>query len=162
MSVTSIRRSVVLLVAMTLMAIVAAAPARSEIQLLKGQTLYVPAYSHIYHGDREVPFDLTVTLSIRNTDPDHAITIASADYFDSNGKLIRRYVQKETKLAPMNSTRFVIKQSDRSGGSGASFIVKWQSSVKVTPPLVETVMISTATQQGISFTSRGQPIREED
>ncbi|MBU2627056.1 MAG: DUF3124 domain-containing protein, partial [Proteobacteria bacterium] len=38
-------------------------------ELSYGQTIYVPAYSHIYIGDRERPFLLTVTLSIRNIDP---------------------------------------------------------------------------------------------
>ena len=44
-----------------------------------GQTIYVPAYSHIYSGNRERPFLLTVTLSIRNIDPTHKITIILAD-----------------------------------------------------------------------------------
>ncbi|MEN6439720.1 MAG: DUF3124 domain-containing protein [Syntrophobacter sp.] len=38
--------------------------------------------------------------------------------------------------------------------------MKWKSDAKVTEPIIETVMISTATQQGISFTSRGQVIEE--
>ena len=42
--------------------------ADKTIMLSKGQTIYVPAYSHIYSGDRERPFLLTVTVSIRNTD----------------------------------------------------------------------------------------------
>ena len=44
-----------------------------------GQTIYFPAYSHIYSGNRERPFLLTVTLSIRNIDPTHKITIILAD-----------------------------------------------------------------------------------
>jgi hypothetical protein len=36
----------------------------------------------------------------------------------------------------------------------------WKSLEKVTEPIVETIMISTRTQQGISFTSRGQAIQE--
>ncbi|HSO18374.1 MAG TPA: DUF3124 domain-containing protein, partial [Desulfosarcina sp.] len=32
----------------------------------RGQTLYIPVYSHIYSGDREKPVYLAVTLSIRN------------------------------------------------------------------------------------------------
>ena len=43
--------------------------------LSKGQAIYVPAYSHIYCGDRERPFLLAVTVSIRNTDPNQPIKI---------------------------------------------------------------------------------------
>ncbi len=137
-------------------------PARSEVRLLKSQTVYVPAYSHIYHGNKEHPLDLAVTLSIRNTDPAHSITVVSAEYFNSDGKRIRGYLEGELKLGAMSSTRYVVQESDQSGGSGANFIVRWKSDVKVTEPIIETIMISTRTQQGISFTSRGQAIKEDD
>lgn len=135
--------------------------ASDQIKLLKGQTIYVPAYSHIYHGDREQPFYLTVTLSIRNTDLEHPITVISVEYHDTDGKLIKHFAEKGVKLAAMASTRYVVKESDKEGGSGANFIVTWKSEAKVTEPLVESIMISTYTQQGVSFTSRGQAIKEE-
>ena len=137
-------------------------PAESRVKLLKGQTIYVPAYSHIYYGDREQPFYLTVTLSLRNTDPDHPITIVSVEYYDTDGKLIKRYSEGEVKLAALASTRYIVKESDKAGGSGANFIVRWKSDAKVTEPIAESIMISTQTQQGVSFTSRGQAIKEDD
>lgn len=136
------------------------ASASADVKRVGGQTVYVPAYSHIYHGDREVPFYLTVTLSVRNTDPAHSITLLSVDYFDTDGKLIKHYLEGAVKLPPMGTARYVVKESDKSGGSGANFIVKWKSEGKVTEPIMESVMVSTATQQGISFTSRGQAIEE--
>jgi len=36
--------------------------------------------------------------------------------------------------------------------------VQWDAATPVNPPIVESVMISTASQQGISFTSRAQVI----
>jgi hypothetical protein len=136
-------------------------PAASEIRKVKNQTVYVPAYSHIYHGNREAPFYLTVTLSIRNTDPAHPITIVSVDYFDTDGKLLKSYQKGEVKLSPVGSTHYVVQESDKSGGFGANFIIKWRSDTKVNEPIIETVMVSTAAQQGISFTSRGQAIDED-
>ena len=135
--------------------------AESEIKLSRGQSVYIPIYSHIYSGDREHPFFLAATLSIRNTDPKYPITILSVDYYDSSGKLLRKYIDRPTQLDAIASTRFVIKESDKSGGSGANFIVRWKSDYNVNVPIMESVMISTRTQQGISFTSRGQVIEEE-
>jgi hypothetical protein len=132
----------------------------SEIKLAKGQTIYVPAYSHIYYGDREQPFNLAVTLSIRNTDMENQIALTSVSYYDSQGQLIQKYLEREVRLAPLSSIRYVVKESDKSGGSGASFIVKWKSDKLVNVPIIETIMISTATQQGISFSSRGMAIKE--
>jgi hypothetical protein len=39
--------------------------------------------------------------------------------------------------------------------------VRWKSEAKVTEPIVESIMISTKTQLGLSFTSRGQAIKED-
>jgi hypothetical protein len=134
--------------------------ASATVNLLKGQSVYVPIYSHIYHGDREKLFDLAATLSIRNTDPKQEITLISADYFDSNGNLLKKFVEKPIKLKKLATIRYVIKSSDKSGGSGAKFIVRWESKEPVNPPLIEAIMISTRSGQGISFISRGQAIKE--
>ncbi|QDT07371.1 hypothetical protein K227x_57980 [Rubripirellula lacrimiformis] len=115
-----------------------------------GQTLYVPAYSHIYHQDNK-PRLLTVTLSIRNTDRENEIVVSSVKYYDTSGNEKRSMLKSPLKLGPLASTEFVIEQSDKSGGSGASFIVHWQSGRPVTHPVVETVMIDTSNDQGISF-----------
>jgi hypothetical protein len=85
---------------------------------------YIPIYSHIYHGDKEKhPLNLTATLSIRNTDADYPVTITVIRYYDSGGKLLKSYLRNSLTLNPLSSTRVVIQESDKSGGSGASFIV---------------------------------------
>ncbi|MEW6220072.1 MAG: DUF3124 domain-containing protein [Thermodesulfobacteriota bacterium] len=127
-------------------------------RLSKGQTLYVPAYSHIYAGNRDLPVLLTVTLSIRNVDLARSITIMAVDYYGTAGELIRGFLEQSVVLAPLESTRFIVPQKDKSGGSGANFLVRWQSGDLVNPPIVETVMIGAEGQQGISFTSRGQAL----
>ena len=144
------------LVLLTVMSSCMTRPVGAEMQLLKGQTVYVPVYSHIYSGDREQPFYLAATLSIRNTDNKHAITITAVDYYDSQGKFLKHYLDKALSLGAMATKRYVVPESDKSGGSGAKFIIKWQSEQPVAEPLIESVMISTKTQQGISFTSRGR------
>jgi len=128
-------------------------------ELSRGQLVYVPVYSHVYHGDRERPILLAATVSIRNLDPGQAITLTQADYYDSEGRLIRSYLTQPLTLKPLASTRFVVRESDTRGGSGAHFLVRWQAAAEVNPPLVESVMLGTAIQQGISFSSRGVPIR---
>jgi hypothetical protein len=136
--------------------------ADETILLSKGQTIYVPAYSHIYSGDRESPFLLTVTLSIRNTDQKHQIRITIVDYYETQGKLLNKYIDKIITLNPLESMRYVVPHSDKAGGSGANFIVEWKSDNFVNPPIVETIMIGTQSQQGVSFTSRGQVIITKD
>ena len=123
-----------------------------------GQTIYVPVYSHIYIGDREKPFLLTVTLSIRNIDQRHQIRITSVDYYETQGKLLKKHLDKPVTLNPLESIRYVIPERDKTGGSGANFIVEWKSDEFVNSPIVEAIMIGAQSQQGVSFSSRGKAI----
>ncbi len=60
--------------------------------------IYVPAYSHIYsHGGQA--FMLEVTLSFRNTDPQHALRIERVSYFDTKGKEIRTSPSKSPGIS---------------------------------------------------------------
>ena len=136
------------------------APAELDVNQIVGQTIYVPIYSHIYIRDKGRVINLAATLSIRNTDAQSPIRITSARYYDTNGALIREYVNESLRLAPMASTDFVVAEDDTSGGVGANFIVEWGASTEVTAPVVEAVMISTASQQGISFVSAGRVIKD--
>jgi len=131
-----------------------------DVQLSIGQSVYVSIYSHIYSGRKARPFDLAAILSIRNTDIDQSITIVSVKYYDTDGKLLKEYLDELLELKPLASTRYIIMEGDKAGGSGANFIVKWRSNKKITLPIIEAVMIGTHSGQGISFVSRGQVIEE--
>ena len=136
--------------------------ADTQIELSKGQRVYVPAYSHIYSGNQERPFLLTVTLSIRNIDPTNKIKIPLVDYYETQGKLLKKYISKPKILNSLESLRYVIAEKDKSGGSGANFIVEWESDKPVNRPIIESVMIGTQSSQGVSFTSRGREIIVSD
>lgn len=130
-----------------------AAPTTAETHLV-----YVPVYSSIYHGDGAATFNLAVTLSVRNTDQAHPLTLHSVRYYDNQGKLLHDYLDAPGTLGPLSSSDIVVRASDTRGGVGASFLVEW-SGQDLTPPVVEGVMIGTASQQGLSFVTRGEPIR---
>jgi len=136
------------------------AGASSDIVLSAGQTVYVPIYSHIYSGLKGRPFNLAATLSIRNTDPRHSLTLVSIKFYDSDGKLVKEYLDKPGELKAMASTRYILTEADTGGGSGANFLVKWKSKTNVNQPIIEGVMIGTRSGQGISFVSRGNVIKD--
>ena len=139
----------------------AARPGVSEVDLEGMKTavarrIYVPAYSHILTSDDARPYNLAVTLSVRNTDDVRPIIVRRVHYHDQDGRLIRDYLKKPLKITPMASIDFFVKESDTSGGSSASFLVEWSAEEPVSEPVVEAVMIGTAGTQGISFTSPGR------
>ena len=126
-----------------------------------GQTVYIPVYSHIYAEDRykDRPFLLTATLSVRNTDPSRPITLKSVNYYDSEGALLQRYVDKPVNLVPLGSMHYIVPESESKGGVGAKFLVEWEANQAVVEPVLESVMIGTKLQQGISFVSIGRVIK---
>ncbi len=124
-----------------------------------GAVVYVPVYSHIYHNDGDRRFKLAATLSLRNTDPRRSVTVASVAYYDSDGRLVREYLDAPLTLGPLVSRAYVVAVNDDTGGSGANFLVTWSADTDVSDPLIETVMISTASSQGLSFTGQAQVIQ---
>jgi hypothetical protein len=133
--------------------------ASSEIRLSKGQTVYVPVYSNVFTGPKKLSFQLATSLSIRNTDPSASFQITAINYYDTNGRLVRRYLEKPLGLGPLASTLVHIEEKDTSGGFGANFIVKWNSDRVINSPIIECVMIGATSGQGISFVSPGQEIK---
>lgn len=119
-------------------------------------TVYIPIYSDIYNESKDIKFNLTATLSIRNTSLRDSIFIEDIDYYDSNGKRIRQYLDENALLlVPMQSIEYVIEENDTEGGTGANFIVNWGAKHADVKPIFHGVMISTHGQQGISFLTEG-------
>lgn len=127
-----------------------------EKTLSNGETVYVSVYSNVYAGPKQAPFQLSAIVSIRNTDPAYGITVIKADYFDSTGKLLEHYLKEPVKLGPLASKDISIKEYDTRGGVGANFTVTWKSEKMVNQPIIESVMLGLARNQGISFVCPGQ------
>jgi hypothetical protein len=64
-------------------------------------------------------------------------------------------------LKPMSSAEHIVKESDRSGGISASFLVEWASKVPVAPPIVEAVMVNSTYNNGIAFNSQARVLEEK-
>lgn len=128
----------------------------ANLQIVTGQTLYVPAYSEIFYGSSEETIELSVTLAIHNTDLDHPMIVQSVRYYNTDGVLVRDYVEEPVEVSPLATIGFVVPTNDLSGGWGANFIVEWGAEEPVYEPIVEAVMVSTRGTHGISMVSPGR------
>jgi hypothetical protein len=131
-----------------------------EIRLSKGQVVYVPAYSNVYSGPKKNPYQLATMLSIRNVDPAGGFKVTAIDYYDNDGRLIRRYLDTPKAIGPLGSYHVYLEEKDTKGGFGANFIVRWSTDKTINAPIIECVMIGATGGQGFSFISPGQEIRE--
>jgi len=124
----------------------------------RGQLLYVPIYSEVPYGDKGLTVNLSATVSVRNTDVARAIRLRRVDYHGSSGALLRSYLKQPQTLTPLATANFFVAESDRSGGSSASFLVEWDSESPVSPPLVEAVMVNLTYNTGVAFSSPARVI----
>ncbi len=92
--------------------------ASEGIILSKGQTVYVPVYSNVISGPREVPAHLSNTLIIRNTDLHNHIQVTVADYYNTHGGLIKRYYTKPVTMTPLETAYIYLSERDQEGVSG--------------------------------------------
>lgn len=81
---------------------------------------------------RDRTLDLAVTLTVHNTDFEHAIILTSVRYYDTQGQLLKEYLAEPRQLTPPTSTDF----------------------------FVEAIMLNTSNNQGISLTSPGRVINQ--
>jgi len=123
----------------------------NDLQVVTGQTVFVPAYSEIFHTSSGQTTNLTVTLAIHNTDSEQPIIIQSVEFYNTEGELVRNYVDEPLVLQSLGTTGFVVAANDDSGGFGANFIVEWIAETPVSEPVIEGIMINTSSQQGLSL-----------
>tara|TARA_R110001592_G_scaffold140547_2_gene361558 strand:- start:215 stop:712 length:498 start_codon:yes stop_codon:yes gene_type:complete len=122
--------------------------------------VYVPIYSDIYNQTRDTRTMLTATLSIRNTSIRDSLFVSTIDYYNTQGDLVRSYIDSPIYLKPMESIDYVIEQQDDSGGSGANFLIDWYSKKQLTP-LFQAVMVGGLGAQAFSFTTDGIEVARE-
>ncbi|MDA3928843.1 MAG: DUF3124 domain-containing protein, partial [Prolixibacteraceae bacterium] len=125
------------------------------------ETDYVPVYSDIYFQDGTRRFHLTITISIRNTSLVDSAFILSALYYDSYGKMLTQYVDSTLLLSPLESIEFVVEEIEELGGPGANFIVEWGAKNYSNQILIQSIMIGTYGQQGVSFISEAKVISSD-
>ncbi|WP_436517288.1 DUF3124 domain-containing protein [Ekhidna sp. To15] len=121
--------------------------------------IYVPIYSDIYIDSNNQNSLLAATLSIRNTSYTDSLFISAIDYFNTDGSLVRSYVENQISLRPMATINYVIEREDDTGGSGANFIVKLSAKAKDVEPIVQAVMIGQNGNKGFAFTTDGYSIK---
>lgn len=115
---------------------------------------YLSVYSQIYDRSQDMIYDLTATVSMRNISDQDTVYILRADYYDTNGNLAKDYLKRPIYIKPLETLEIVIKEFDKTGGTGANFVFDWSVTPGGSDPLFEAVMLSSR-QQGVSFTTHG-------
>ena len=156
------------LLALLILAFSEASSAMAAEELSSGQTLYLPVYSEIWHGDRIVdgknPIKSLVSalISIRNTSLKTPIRILSARYYNTDGKLLKEYLPKPVVIGAMGTSELFVERKESEGGSGANFIIQWDSATPTNPPVVEAVHADIKSgNSALAFITTARPIQAD-
>lgn len=122
---------------------------------LDSGSTYLAVYAHIYSFSQHSTHNLTATISLRNTDLNEKIYLLKADYFNTEGELVKSYLESPVYIKPMETLEIMIFEGDDHGGTGGNFIFDWLKPEHAKKPYFEAAMISTSGQQGLSFLTRG-------
>ena len=140
--------------------LVGAGLATGAVNLLKGQTVYVPSYTTVIGVNETVT--MKANLFIHNADPQTPISVSRVDLYDENGKLVEKYLAQPLKIEALAAARFNIKYAFKGDtGAAANFVVQWRADKKVVEPLIESVFIGSSGTHGYSFSSTGRIMAEE-
>jgi hypothetical protein len=155
-----------LLALLSIMAVPAAA-AEDMPPLSSGQTLYLPIYSHIWHGDRVVDgryplkSQVSALVSIRNTSLKTPIQVISARYYATDGQLLKEYIPVPRTIKPMGTLELFVEKSEYAGGSGANFVIQWQSEQPTNSPVMEALHADIQGHRTLTFITEARPVRED-
>ncbi len=156
---TRFTRIVSLAVAATLGFFLLGGLAAAAVKLIKGQTLCVPCYTSASSTQQVV--SLKANLMVHNADPNNQINLVRLEYYDANGKMVSKYLQKPIKLNPLAATRLVLAEPVKGDISSGNLIVQWQADKKVIEPVINCVLLGSAGTHGYSVTTQGRVIQEE-
>lgn len=153
--------------ALALLFAAAASANADEPALSKGQTLYLPIYSHVWHGDLKAggyPLKSLVSalVSIRNTDLKHPIRVLSARYFDTGGKPLHEHIAAAKIIPPMGTYELYVERKESAGGSGANFVILWEAAMPANLPVVEAVHADIQGHRTLSFITTARAIRTDN
>ena len=146
---------------------VAASAHAEEVSLSSGETLYLPIYSHVWHGDTHpikgepMKAYMSALVSIRNTSLKSPLKLVSARYYSTDGKLLKEFVSAPRNIVPMGTLELFIEKSESQGGSGANFIIQWESATPTNPPVVEAVHIDNQASRPYSFITSARVINKD-
>ena len=138
-----------------------------EVQLSRGQMLYLPIYSTIWHGDTHpikgepMKSGMSALVSIRNTSMKTPIKVVSARYYNTDGKLIKEFVAAPKAIVPLGTLELFIEKSEAAGGSGANFLIQWKAASDTNAPIVEAVHIDNQASRPYSFITTARVVQKD-
>ncbi len=118
-------------------------------------TSYIPIYSDLVLSDENLHIALQSFVSIRNLSFETPFRIDALEYYDTNGKFIKNYIDQPIFVNKLATYEVVVPTNDLDGGAGAKIIIKYSLISKIDQhPLIEALFTGMHGTKAVSFSSR--------
>jgi hypothetical protein len=128
--------------------------------LIQGSS-YLSVYSHIYSGSEHRTHNLTAMISMRNTSKYERVFMKKAEYFNTEGRMVKSYIKNPIYIDPMETIEIMIFEEDEHGGTGGNFVFDWATPDSDNKPFIEGVMMSTNRNKAMAFTTQAVEIKRK-
>lgn len=119
---------------------------------------YLSIYSQIDNSKQQTIYKFTPTVSLQNTSEKDTIYLSKVNYYDANGKLLKKYLKKPIYISPLETLNIHIEEFDVFDITGSKFIFDWKTPKDCPEPIFEGLMSSTIDAQNLIFTTKAKRI----
>jgi hypothetical protein len=122
----------------------------------RGQVIMLPVHDNVLIGPKKRALTLSGSFLAINPNPDKPLQLTSIVLYDQQGDLLQTLLAAPQELAPLANLRYEVPKLKVRG----ALLIEWRAKAPVSPLYLEALYVGAAGQQGISFTTQGQVIKE--
>ena len=113
------------------------------------ERIYLPVYANSYFSKDEDMHSMTASVHFENKSSFEPIYILSANYYDSNGNLSQKLIEKAIRIEPLDANYIIMNKSLLTNSTGLNVIVDWGSKTIDKKPRIF-IEVSYITASGIN------------
>ena len=102
------------------------------------QHVYIAVNLKSQTENRAANSGLTSILKIRNTSFSDTIYVLKIDFYDKEGKILKKYIDSVLLVKPMATAEMIVKK-DEFKERGDNFIVEWRAATVSASPLIQVI-----------------------
>ena len=126
------------------------------------ERIYLPVYSYSYFSKDEDKYSMMASVHFENKSRIEPIYILSADYYNSNGILSQKLIEKTIRINPLESNFLVLNSDMLTNSPGLMVLVSWGTNTIDRKPNIYIELSFTSATGKNTITEEGITISDQD
>ena len=126
------------------------------------ERIYLPVYANSYFSKDEDKHSMMASVHFENKSSVEPIYILSANYYDSNGNLSQKLIEKTIRINPLKSNFLVLNSNMLTNSPGLMVLVNWGTKTIDRKPHIYIELSYTSATGVNTITEEGIVISDQD